>query len=142
MKQFLYLFSIVCLFASCGEPEESGLTVEEYILENNLVTRELDEGVHIVISALGNDKRPNINSRVRVSYEGRLTTGEKFDSSNDATFDYYSLIEGWRIGLKELGEGGSCTLIIPPNAAYGSRSVPGIAPNSTLVFDMSLLAIL
>jgi FKBP-type peptidyl-prolyl cis-trans isomerase len=36
--------------------------------------------------------------------------------------------------------GGRRELIIPPNLAYGSKRVGPIAPNSTLIFVIDLLA--
>jgi len=135
-KLFLFLAVAFCI-SSCGE-EFAGLSVDEYIAENNLVTMELDEGVHIIIHEPGDLNKPNINSRIVVEYEGRLTNGDEFDSSNNAEFTLSRLIRGWQIGLKEIGVGGDCTLIIPPSAGYGSRSVGSIPANSTLIFDMKL----
>jgi len=36
-------------------------------------------------------------------------------------------------------EGESATIIARPDFAYGTRNVPPIAPNSTLVFEVTLL---
>ncbi len=138
--KYLYLTLIACLFVACGD-EVADLTVDEYIATNNLTTKELDKGVHIAIDRPGNDAKPNINSRIVVNYRGVLTNGVEFDSGTNQEFQLANLIEGWRIGIKELGEGGSCTLIIPPDVAYGSRETGIIPPHSVLVFDMDLIEV-
>ena len=78
------------------------MTVEEYIAVNNLTTMELDEGVHIIINDAGNDVKPHSNSMVEVNYVGELTNGVQFDSGSNITFQMTNLIQGWKIGLKEL----------------------------------------
>lgn len=37
--------------------------------------------------------------------------------------------------------GGKWRLVIPPDLAYGDKRVGAIAPNSTLVFEIELLAV-
>jgi FK506-binding nuclear protein len=37
--------------------------------------------------------------------------------------------------------GGERRITIPANLAYGSKSVPGIPSNSTLIFDLKLVSI-
>lgn len=37
--------------------------------------------------------------------------------------------------------GGERRLTIPASMAYGSQKLPGIPPNSTLIFDVKLLEI-
>ena len=142
MKNIFFLLTLSFVIFSCGS-DDPGVSVDEYIALNNLQTTELSEGVHIVIHEQGDSNRPNINNKVQVSYEGKLTGGDIFDQSDDATFQLANLIKGWQIGLKELGIGGSCTLIIPPSAGYGSQGAGNsIPPNATLVFEMELLDII
>lgn len=142
MKNLFYLLSISFIISSCGT-EFADLSVDEYIAQNNLVTQELDKGVHIIIHELGNsDLRPNINNEIRVKYQGTLTDGTEFDSSDDLEIPMFSVINGWRIGMKEIGEGGSATLIIPPSEAYGSTAQAGIPENSVLVFEIDLLEVI
>lgn len=138
--KYLYLLLISISFIACSD-EVADLTVDEYIAANNLVAQELDKGVHIVIDRPGNTIKPNINSKITVNYVGKLTNGSIFDSGSNVSFQLAGLIEGWRIGMKELGEGGSGTLIIPPAVGYGSSSTGGIPPNSVLVFDMDLIEV-
>ena len=51
------------------------------------------------------------------------------------------VIKGWTEGLGLLGEGGKATLYIPSDLAYGARGTRGIAPNSTLIFDVEVLKV-
>jgi len=138
--KYLYLVLFAMLFTACSE-EIADLSVDEFIAANNLTTKELDKGVHIVINEPGNDTKPHINSRVVVNYVGKLTNGNQFDANSNIEFQLSGLIEGWRIGLKEIGEGGSCKLIVPPGAGYGGQVSPKIPANSVLVFDMDLIEV-
>jgi len=51
------------------------------------------------------------------------------------------VIKGWDIGVAGMSIGGERRLTIPAHLAYGSRGMPGIPANSTLVFDVKLLEI-
>jgi FKBP-type peptidyl-prolyl cis-trans isomerase len=94
---------------------------------------------------VGAGASPAPTDRVEVHYTGWLMDGSKFDSSRDrgqpATFGLNQVIRGWTEGLGTMKVGGKRTLIIPPELAYGSTGRPSIPPNSTLVFDVELLAI-
>ena len=86
--------------------------------------------------------------RVTVHYTGWLTNGTKFDSSVDRgqPFDFNlgkgMVIRGWDEGVKGMKIGGKRKLTIPPHMGYGERGAGGvIPPNSTLVFEVELLAL-
>ena len=124
MKYLLIALGIV-FFASCGKDNQS-LTPEEYISLNNLQAEELDNGVYIVIHDSGNEVKPAAQNVIDVNYIGKLTDDVVFDSGNDFKAFLGDLIAGWQIGLQNIGEGGSCTLIIPypmalPNPSRADR---------------------
>ena len=84
---------------------------------------------------------------VSVHYLGVLTTGQKFDSSRDRgepfefTVGNHQVIAGWEKGLIGMKVGGKRTLVIPPSLGYGDKAVGPIPANSTLIFEVELLAI-
>ena len=88
---------------------------------------------------------------VTVSYTGWLYDasktdfkGNQFDSNASFTFVLGAgrVIAGWDQGVVGMRVGGQRRLIIPPSLAYGSQSPSSaIPPNSTLVFDITLLAV-
>ena len=86
--------------------------------------------------------------KISVQYKGTLVDGTVFDDTHGraapVTFVVGSgmVISGMDQGVKGMKVGGERKLIVPPNLAYGNRSVGGsIAPNSTLIFDIELVKI-
>jgi hypothetical protein len=85
--------------------------------------------------------------KVRVHYTGTLTNGTKFDSSRDRDkpFDFTlgkgMVIKGWDQGILGMKVGEKRKLVIPPSMAYGPAGRPSIPPNSTLNFDVEMIAI-
>jgi hypothetical protein len=83
-----------------------------------------------------------------VSYTGWLydptkpeSKGAQFDASMNFSFPLGvgRVIAGWDQGVVGMKVGGQRRLVIPPNLGYGSQMVGSIPPNSTLVFDITLL---
>jgi FKBP-type peptidyl-prolyl cis-trans isomerase FkpA len=96
----------------------------------------------------GTGAEARAGQRVTVHYVGTLTDGSKFDSSRDRgqgfTFKLGAgqVIKGWDEGVAGMKIGQLRKLTIPPELAYGARGFPPvIPPNSTLVFEVELLAV-
>ncbi len=101
---------------------------------------------------IGTGTVAKLGQTVRVHYSGWVTDGKtlgkKFDSSVDRNESFQfrlgegRVIKGWEEGIVGMKVGGTRVLTIPPEAAYGSKAVGTvIPPNSTLVFEVRLMAI-
>jgi FKBP-type peptidyl-prolyl cis-trans isomerase len=86
-----------------------------------------------------------------MNYTGRLTDGTVFDSNVDPKFSHVEpfeftlgagqVIKGWDEGLLGMKVGEKKTLTITPDKGYGDRAIGLIPANSTLIFDVELVAI-
>jgi FKBP-type peptidyl-prolyl cis-trans isomerase FkpA len=97
---------------------------------------------------IGTGDTAGSGDHITVHYEGTLLNGTVFDSSrkHGRPFDFIlgrrQVIDGWDQGVAGMKVGGRRKLTIPPELAYGERGQPpDIPPNSTLKFDIELLAI-
>lgn len=85
---------------------------------------------------------------ISAHYTGALCNdGTIFQSSKDMgrpiTFGLNQVIAGWTQGVPGMKVGGTRRLVIPAQMAYGSQSPSrNIPPNSDLVFDIELNAVL
>jgi hypothetical protein len=107
-----------------------------------------DQQLAMVTLKAGNGPVAKAGDKVSVHYVGTLTDGSKFDSSRDRNQPFQfvlgqgQVIKGWDEGVAGMKVGEKRKLTIPPAMAYGVRGHPPvIPPNSTLVFEVELLAI-
>jgi len=106
----------------------------------------MNNGLQIQDLKVGTGAQALNGYAVAVNYIGTLENGTKFDSSYDRgqPFQFQlgagQVIKGWDIGVAGMKVGGKRKLIIPPALAYGERGIGPIPPNSTLVFEVELLA--
>ena len=89
---------------------------------------------------------PKATDTVKVHYHGTLLDGTVFDSSVERgqpiSFPLNGVIPGWTEGVQLMKVGDKFKFTIPPGLAYGDQSPsPKIPANSTLVFEVELLAI-
>ncbi len=94
----------------------------------------------------GKGKSPKATDTVKVHYHGTLIDGSVFDSSVERgepiSFPLNGVIPGWTEGVQLMKEGQKFQFYIPGKLAYGEQSPsPKIGPNSTLIFDVELLAV-
>ncbi len=104
-----------------------------------------DSGLQYEVLKAGKGKQPSASDTVKVHYEGKLTSGQIFDSSikrgEPVEFQLSQVIPGWTEGVQLMHEGGKFKFTIPPELAYGAGGTRGIPPNSALVFEVELLEV-
>jgi FKBP-type peptidyl-prolyl cis-trans isomerase len=103
-------------------------------------------GLQYRVLKSGSGASPQAGDLVQVHYRGSLIDGSEFDSSyargEPASFALRGLIPGWQEALPLMRVGGHWRLFVPAQLAYGKRSPSSkIPPNSTLIFELELLAI-
>jgi FKBP-type peptidyl-prolyl cis-trans isomerase FkpA len=94
----------------------------------------------------GNGPSPKATDKVKVNYEGRLTSGTVFDSSykrgQPAEFPLGGVIKCWTEGVQKMHVGEEAELVCPSDIAYGDQGHPPTIPGgATLVFKVELLGI-
>jgi FKBP-type peptidyl-prolyl cis-trans isomerase len=110
------------------------------------------DGVTVTASGLqyrviteGAGDAPKATDTVKVHYEGRLISGDIFDSSiargEPVSFPLNGVISGWSEGVQLMKVGSKFEFTIPSALAYGPSGTGPIPPNSVLVFDVELLEI-
>jgi len=107
----------------------------------------LPNGLQYEVLKTGTDTtKPTLTDKVKCHYHGTLINGTVFDSSVDRgepiTFPLNGVIRGWQEALQLMTVGSKWKLFIPSDLAYGDQQAgPSIAPGSTLIFEVELLAV-
>ena len=134
------------------QAEESKRAIEEgaVFLRNNgkregVVTTK--SGLQYEVLQEGTGRSPKATDRVRCHYEGRLISGDVFDSSykrqQPADFGLNQVIPGWTEGVQLMKEGAKYRFFIPYLLGYGEQGAgSSIPPYSTLIFDVELIKVL
>jgi FKBP-type peptidyl-prolyl cis-trans isomerase FklB len=105
----------------------------------------LPSGLQYKILKEGSGPKPARTDSVTCNYRGTFINGTEFDSSykrgEATTFSLTGVIRGWTEALQLMPVGSKWQLFVPSDLAYGEPGREGIEPNSTLIFEVELLAI-
>jgi FKBP-type peptidyl-prolyl cis-trans isomerase FkpA len=99
-------------------------------------------GLVVEDMVIGTGAEIKSDSTVKMHYLGKLSTGEKFDSSYDRNEPFQTklgigkVIKGWDEGVPGMKVGGKRKLTIPSDLAYGERGIGPIPGGATLVFEI------
>jgi len=154
MKKILFfaliLFLTAIAMSSCEREDyaEWKLLNEQWWKDNkealeNEGYQTTESGLMYRIEYMGPEghRHPNNNSRIFISYTGKLIDGSTFDSGEDKEMFMAGVIRGWTEGLKKIRDGGIIHLYVPYTLGYGKDGGGGgyIPPYSTLYFEIDLL---
>jgi FKBP-type peptidyl-prolyl cis-trans isomerase len=125
---------------------------ESSVSQNQQTATSYDiQGMKIEIIQQGSGVASKAGDTVKVNYTGSLVDGTKFDSSVEPSFGHVApfdftlgqnrVIQGWELGVVGMKVGEKRKLTIPPELGYGAQAVSIIPANSTLIFEVELLAI-
>ena len=129
------------------EAEKNQKEGDEFLAKNKTRNgvKVTESGLQYEVVKQGTGAHPKPTDTVKVDYTGTRIDGTKFDSSIDRgqplTLPLNGVIPGWTEGLQLMQPGAEYKFYIPAKLAYGPRAQQGIGPNSTLIFDVKLLAI-
>lgn len=147
---FLAVVLIAVSFSGCLKDksckprsvQSEAAQIEAYALSKGFTASPHASGLYYEILDPGTGETPTVNSRIVITYRGELLDGYVFDqmtAPNTEPWYLSGLIEGWRIGVPLIKEGGRIRLIIPSALAYGCSAIGVIPADSPLFFDISLI---
>ena len=100
----------------------------------------------VVSSGPAGGPSPKPGDVIKVHYEGKLVSGQVFDSSfargKPVLMPLEQLVPAWMEALPKMKVGDEWTLYVPPALGYGPEGQGPIPPNAVLVFRVKLLGLL
>ncbi|QNM81839.1 FKBP-type peptidyl-prolyl cis-trans isomerase [Sphingomonas sabuli] len=139
----LPLFLVACATAPVEPQTAAG---PDFMARNAAVKRvvSLPSGVQYFVLASGPETgtRPKTGDTVSFDYEGKLTTGETFDSSfergESLSGEVGGFVPGFNEALTLMRPGDDWIVWIPPELGYGGEDKGPIPANSILRFRLKL----
>lgn len=104
-------------------------------------------GVEVQDVVVGSGDEAVDGATVAVHYRGLLADGSLFDASRERgqlfrmRLGSHEVIPGWEDGLVGMRVGGTRRMVIPSELGYGPRQAGPIPPDSTLYFEVELVAV-
>ncbi len=152
MRRWIAAATAVPALAGCGSGQEAPLVLDCAAITADLEARQT--GMTSTATGLlyeqvreGEGPPAEVGQQVQTHYTLCSTDGRQIDSSRERgealgfALGQGEMIAGYDEGVQGMKAGGRRILVLPPEIAYGSRSLPGLPPNSTLVFEVELVAI-
>ena len=147
-KHILTALALPLLVAACATAPKEPMTAAgpDFLARNAAVKRVVTtpSGLQYYVLKSGpkTGRSPVEGDTVTFDYEGKLTTGETFDSSfargTPLTGGVGDFVPGFTEALKLMKPGDEWIVWIPPALGYGDRASASIPANSVLRFRLAL----
>ena len=146
----LLALALVAALPACAQSGPDGAAAGQAFLASNrharsVVTTPSGLEYRVLKSGPPDGAHPRPADSVTFDYEGKLLTGEIFDSSykrgEPITGIASDFVPGFTEALLMMRPGDIWTVWIPPKLAYGARQSGSIPPNSVLEFKLELEAV-
>jgi FKBP-type peptidyl-prolyl cis-trans isomerase len=144
---FVLFANLNCLKSSdaCSPktPASESSAMNAYCAANGITPTAHSSGLFYQVLDPGTGESATTNSKIFITYTGKLIAdGYVFDSQSNPSNTGWALnklIEGWRVGIPLIREGGHILLVVPSSMAYGCQGYGAIPPDSILFFDITLV---
>jgi len=150
----LLLFSATALFLIACKKNDSGcMSVAPADEAGAMATFCMDYGIDYTVDSNGiyyeivdpgSGATASLDSLITVTYTTSLLNGDVVEDHSDSaiTLPLNKFIEGWRIAIPYIHEGGHIKMVIPSALAYGCGGSPGLVPpDSPLYYDVVLIKV-
>ncbi len=116
---------------------------EEFLLENGkkegVVTT--DSGLQYIVRKASEGAQPTRENTVNVNYRLTDLDGNVLDQNDGISFGLQNVVTGFAEAVAAMHVGEEITCFVHPDLGYGEYGTGSIAPNTLLIFDITLNAI-
>ncbi len=126
-------------------PQSEESTIQAYASAQGITAVKHSSGLYYQIIDPGTGAQPGSMSKVKATYVGKLLNGTIFDQMATPpaqSWNLNDLIEGWKIGLPLIKQGGTIKLIVPSALAYGCGGAGPIPGDAILYFELTLVEVI
>ena len=139
--------ALTLALAACGGnpfgPEPTGVEFAASLGIDLSAMTQTASGLYTRDDIVGPGEIPaGLGDEATVTYTGWLVDGEQFDGGElVAVLGVTGLIPGFTEGVLGMRVGGTRTIVIPADLAYGPQETGGIPADAVLVFEIMLTAL-
>ncbi len=155
MKKIFILLSVSFIFSACKKqhtdscvpatPTAESASMAAFCSANSINYITDSNGIFYQVVDPGSGSRATMDSVITVTYSTSLLNGQLIDTSHfitPITLPLNQFVEGWRIAIPYIQEGGHIKMVTPSSLAYGCTGIQNLVPpNSPLYYDVLLISV-